>query len=101
VGAADSALLAGRRSDESVMDYLSVRPTDQASFNRPAEVATANWEAFHKVWSDVLVDQEWKIERLHAVILNSQVRSPARCWRQRSRWLRVQPFVGEQRSKRR
>jgi len=41
-------------------ENVSVRPTDQAFFNRRAEVATAPWEAFHKVWCDVLVDQEWK-----------------------------------------
>jgi hypothetical protein len=57
-------------------ENLNIRSTNQAFFRGRAQVAAARSEAFDDVWTDVLVCQEGEVERLHAVILNSQVCSP-------------------------
>jgi hypothetical protein len=51
-------------------------PTNQAFFRRGAQIAATGSKSFYNVWTDVLVNEKGKIERPHAVILNSQVCSP-------------------------
>lgn len=67
----DNASLARR-----TFENLSIWPTDQTLFRSSAQVAPARSKAFNDVWTDVLICQEGKVERLHAVILSSQVCSP-------------------------
>jgi len=57
-------------------ENLNVRSTNQVLFPRGAQIAAARSEAFNDVWTDVLVCQEGEIERFHAVMLSSHVRSP-------------------------
>jgi hypothetical protein len=55
---------------------LSIRSTNQMFFGGRVNIAAATSEAFDNVWTDVLVHEKGKIERVHAVIRNSQVCSP-------------------------
>lgn len=57
-------------------ENLSVRSTNQPFFGSGPQVEASRSKAFNNVRTDVLVDEEGKVERLHAVILNSQVCSP-------------------------
>ena len=57
-------------------ENLNIRSTNQTFFRDRAQIAAARSEAFNDVWSDVLVCEEGEVERLHAVILSSQVCSP-------------------------
>lgn len=41
-------------------------------------VAVAGSKAFDDVWADVFIGEKRELERLHAVIFSSQVRSPLR-----------------------
>ncbi len=41
-----------------------------------ADVAAAYSETGDDIWADILVGEQGALERLHAVILNSQVCSP-------------------------
>ena len=53
-----------------------VTTTRPSFFGSGPQVEASRSQAFNNVRTDVLVDEEGKVERLHAVILNSQVCSP-------------------------
>ena len=58
------------------IENLSVRSTNQPLLSSGAHVESPHSKAFNNARTDVLVDEKRKVERLHAVILNSQVCSP-------------------------
>ena len=59
-----------------VFEELCIASTEQMFVAGAADIATADSQPLDDVRNDVFVCEEWKIERLHAVILNSQVCSP-------------------------
>jgi len=57
-------------------EKLAIRSANQPFVPSGSQVTAAHPKACDNVWSDVLVRKERKVERLHAVMLSSQVRSP-------------------------
>ena len=51
---------------------LCVRPTRESFLERRANIGPSGSQAIDHLWTDVLVGEERKLERLHAVIFNSQ-----------------------------
>ena len=66
----DTSLLRG------ALQHVGIRPTSQRLVPDRAHVVPTRAETADDVRSDVLVCQEWEVERLHAVIGRSHVRSP-------------------------
>ena len=67
----DDATLIGR-----AFEKFTIRSTNQSFVPGGSQVTAAHPKACDDVRSDVLVRKEGKVERLHAVMLSSQVCSP-------------------------
>jgi hypothetical protein len=57
-------------------EYIDVRPANKLLVTHSPQIAASRSETGDDVRSDVLVCQEREVERRHAVILSSHVRSP-------------------------